>query len=71
MWNLFKLFFALLLLLFIVPMLWFVIKEIWWLFGGLFANIGGVTLVAEGQEGWFLLTIFFIGCIILIASIND
>ena len=71
MWSLFKLFVGLLLLLFIVPMLWFVIKEVWWLFGGLFSNVGGFTLVADGQEGWFLLTLFFIGCIILIASIDD
>ena len=52
---------ALIILVMVVPLLWIFLKEV----GGLF---GGITLVAEGQFGWFLLTLVIIAFIIWLWS---
>ena len=48
---------ALIILVMVVPLLWIFLKEV----GGLF---GGITLVAEGQEGWFVLALVIFAFII-------
>ena len=64
MWDLFKVFIGIILLIFIIPLLWILIKIVIWFFGWVFESLsfGGLGLAG----GDILCILFIIACVIFV-----
>lgn len=64
MWNLFKIFIGIILLIFIVPLLWLLIKLLFWFFRWAFMGLAECGLGLAGGD--LLGILFIVACVVFV-----